>query len=230
MMQKSVEEMQQLAKLEPFLPILSTVEEAFAIQSVKVLVTLIIEMAKFCEDYAMELGDDIDAFDHTQTNGWHTSSLKVYERLFKRDTEEKLRRGELNFDQDGYANNEQKDVKQNWLSEAWQPLLEYVDGYRRRAAESEKLSTQDAFARARVDPGFICKRLKAIEDKVYLSVYEEDQRRKQRPSTPKVVEAPVVVKKEDDYEEASPKIISRALNPQLKVRTGREGRHTPKEA
>ena len=65
MMQKSVEEMQQLAKLEPFLPILSTVEEAFAIQSVKVLVTLIIEMAKFCEDYAMELGDDIDAFDHT---------------------------------------------------------------------------------------------------------------------------------------------------------------------
>ena len=65
----------------------------------------------------------------------------MYERLFKRDTEEKLRRGELNFDQDGYANNEQKDVKQNWLSEAWQPLLEYVDGYRRRAAESEKLST-----------------------------------------------------------------------------------------
>ena len=33
--------------------------------AIKVLVTLIIEMAKFCEDYAMELGDDIDAFDHT---------------------------------------------------------------------------------------------------------------------------------------------------------------------
>ena len=57
------------------------------------------------------------------------------------------------------------------MSKALRPLLEFIDGYRRRVAAPEKTRVRTRYANY-ADLSYISKRLKAVEDQVHESIYE----------------------------------------------------------
>ena len=63
--------------------------------------------------------------------------MQIYENLFKQETEEKLEKGEIRFDNRGkviYRKKRNGSPPSLTLTSALRPLLEFVDGYRRRVA------------------------------------------------------------------------------------------------
>ena len=78
--------------------------------------------------------------------------LQIYENLFKQETEERNERGELHFDKEGNVIDSKKDKKNVFdviptVSSALRPLLEFIDGYRRRVAAPEKTLIRTRYAK-----------------------------------------------------------------------------------
>ena len=74
------------------------------------------------------------AFD-LKSNEWHIAALQIYENLFRSEVEDKNKRGELKFSKDGeHIPNTKKSSDKLTMTGALRPLLEFIDGYRRRVA------------------------------------------------------------------------------------------------
>ena len=63
-------------------PIVSKVE--FAAQTIKLLVTMVIQLASICEEEEVELSKDVHALD-MKNNEWHIAIMQIYENLFREE-------------------------------------------------------------------------------------------------------------------------------------------------
>ena len=102
------------------------------------------------------------------------------------ETNEKNDRGELYFDQEGnvididhpeHAGKLGKHMigleAQPTMSGALRPLLQFIDGYRRRVAAPEHTLVHKKYAHY-TDLSYISKRIKAVEDSVHDQIYEDN--------------------------------------------------------
>ena len=113
-------------------------EAEFGAQTIKVLVSLVLQLAGVCEDQEVELSRTVHAFD-LKSNEWHIAALQVYESLFRQEANLRNERGEIKFDQEGRVIPLAIGVFEAFptMSTALRPLLEFIDGYRRRVAAPE---------------------------------------------------------------------------------------------
>lgn len=100
------------------------------------------------------------------------------------ETIEKNERGELYFDEEGNVIDldDPKHVSkhrshkagletQPTMSSALRPLLQFIDGYRRRVAAPENSLIHKKYAHY-ADLSYISKRIKVVEDSVHDQIYE----------------------------------------------------------
>jgi len=72
----------------------------FAAQTIKFLVSMILQLTTICEEEDIELNKEVHAFD-LKNNEWHIAAMQIYENLFREDTQMRNNRGELHFDDSG---------------------------------------------------------------------------------------------------------------------------------
>lgn len=61
------------------------------------------------------------------------------------------------------------------MSSALKPLLQYIDGYRRRVAAPENTLVHKRYAHY-ADLSYISKRLKVVEDSIHDQIYERNKK------------------------------------------------------
>ena len=54
----------------------------FGAQTIKVLVSMVIQLASICEEEDVDLASDVHAFD-LKSNEWHIAIMQIYENLFR---------------------------------------------------------------------------------------------------------------------------------------------------
>lgn len=149
----------------------------FAASTFKCLVSLLLQMFQVCEDEEVELSRKIHCFD-LKSNEWHIAAVQIYENLFRMETMEKNERGEIKFDNEGNVieAHESKEGRKAGLesmptmSGALKPLLQFIDGYRRRVAAPENTLIHKKYAKY-ADLTYIAKRIKFVEDSVHDQIY-----------------------------------------------------------
>ena len=149
----------------------------FAASTLKCLVSLLLQMFQVCEDEEVELSRKVHCFD-LKSNEWHIAALQIYENLFRMETLEKNERGEIQFDDEGNVieASESKAGRKAGLeamptmSGALKPLLQFIDGYRRRVAAPENTLIHKRYAHY-ADLTYIAKRLKVVEDSVHGQIF-----------------------------------------------------------
>ena len=111
----------------------------FAAQTIKLLVSLIIQLVTICEEEDIDLSKEVHPFD-MKNNEWHIAAMQIYENLLQEDCRIKNERGELRFDEQGHLIEPAAGhAFENFptISAALRPLLQFVDVYRRRCAAPE---------------------------------------------------------------------------------------------
>ena len=149
-------------------PIHSKVE--FAAQTISLLVNMIIQLSTICEEEDVDLERDVHAFD-LKNNEWHIAIMQIYESLFREDAAGRRDRGEIRFDELGhYIQPTMKGPNaievMPTMSGALRPLLEFIDGYRRRCAAPENTIIRKKYAKY-ADLNYIKNRLPKFENKIY---------------------------------------------------------------
>ena len=117
------------------------------------------------------------------SNEWHIALIQIYERLFKVEIQSKWELGQISFNQDDQGQivtvETQKDAvkRENELtmSSAIRPLLEFIDGYRRRVAAPAGTLVRKNYSRY-CDLDFIAKQLGVVQDRTYRQFYDKQQR------------------------------------------------------
>ena len=143
----------------------------FAAQIIKVLVSMIIKFANVCEDEDIALSKKVHCFD-MKSNEWHIAVMQIYQGLFKEDSDQKWQRNEYIFDNEGNIVEAPRgpglpeiQEKRVTMSSALRPLLEFVDGYRRRVAAPNNTLVRTKYSNY-ADLDYIKNRLKKVEDDV----------------------------------------------------------------
>ena len=131
-----------------------------------------------CEEEELELSKEVHSLD-LKNNEWHIAIMQIYENLFKEDAEARNARREIEFDNEGnYIEPEKKGPNAieafPTMSNAIRPLLEYIDGYRRRQAAPEDTLIRKKYSHY-ADLAYIQKRLKTVEEGVYSEIWRNNQ-------------------------------------------------------
>ena len=89
-----------------------------------------------------------------KNNEWHIAILQIYENLFKDDAQARDERGEIEFDRAGNYLEPKKErggvgpiEAFPTMSGALRPLLEFIDGYRRRNAAPENTLVRKKYSK-----------------------------------------------------------------------------------
>ena len=139
----------------------------FAAQIIKVLVSMIIKFANVCEEEDIPLAKKVHCFD-MKSNEWHIAVMQIYQGLFKEDSDQKWQRNEFIFDNEGKIVDAPRgpglpEVHEKLtMSSALRPLLEFMDGYRRRVAAPNNTLVRTKYSNY-ADLDYIRNRLLKIE-------------------------------------------------------------------
>ena len=74
--------------------------KAFAAQTIKVLVNIILQLGTICEKQEIELSKQVHCLD-LKSNEWHIALFQIYENLFNKDIQDKDEKGQIKFNDDG---------------------------------------------------------------------------------------------------------------------------------
>ena len=123
----------------------------FAAQTIKVLVSMLTQLLNICEEEDLDLSKEVHALD-LKNNEWHIAIMQIYENLFKDDVRGREERGELEFDNEGNylePTKERGGIIEAFptMSGALRPLLEFIDGYRRRSAAPENTLVRKKYSK-----------------------------------------------------------------------------------
>ena len=116
------------------------------------------------------------------SNEWHIALVQIYERLFKLEIMEKWELGQISFNQDDQGKivtvetqkNAEKRENELTMSSAVRPLLEFIDGYRRRVAAPENTLVRKNYSRY-CDLNFIANQLTVVQDRTFKQFYDRQQ-------------------------------------------------------
>ena len=142
---------------------------------IKLLASLVIQLAQICERKDIELGKKIHAFD-LKSNEWHIAFMQIYETLFRQEAEIRNERGEIKFDWQGNLildNDDDDDATKKipTLCAALKPLLEFIEGYRRRVAAPSDTMVHKKYTKY-ADLTYISTKMRQVETETYGKLLE----------------------------------------------------------